>query len=304
MINFDFDFIQNHKCNLLMKRLINLSVATVLIVAVSCKEAPKKVIKTPKEKRESELKYTERIQNEFAKIIEIADVEGSILLFDFQKEKYYSNDLEWAKKEFLPASTFKVPNTIIALETGAIESDTTTFIWDGKPRKMEEWNKTMTLNEAFQVSCVPCYQEVAREIGYDRMKQYLGRFNYGNMQFTAKTVDKFWLEGKSGISQYQQIDFLERFYHDGLGVSERTTNLAKKIMVIDTRNSYVLSGKTGWSAENGNDNGWFVGYVEVGTDVYFFATNVRPKPGFNMERFADIRVDITKAALQGAGIIK
>lgn len=286
-----------------MKRCINIGVLAVLFLAFACKESPKKVIKTPKEKRESELKYTERIQKAFAHILDTSNLEGSILLFDFQKEKYYSNDLEWAKTERLPASTFKIPNTIIALETGAIESDSSMFIWDGKPRAMKVWEKDMNLDEAFQVSCVPCYQEVARTIGYDRMKQYLGRFNYGNMEFTPRTIDQFWLEGKSGISQYQQIDFLERFYHDGLGVSERTTKLAKKIMVIDEEEKYTLSGKTGWSVSGNQDNGWFVGYVEVGQKVYFFATNVNPKPERNMDDFGAKRIDATKAALKEAGLI-
>lgn len=287
-----------------MKSFSNICIVALLLIAVACKESPVKEIKTPKEKRESEIKYTERIQKEFARLIETSNVEGSILLFDFQKEKYYSNDFEWAKIERLPASTFKIPNTIIALETGAIESDTSMFFWDGKPRKMKMWEKDMNLDEAFQISCVPCYQEVAREIGYDRMKQYLGRFNYGNMIFNKNTIDLFWLEGNSGISQYQQIDFLERFYHDGLGVSERTTKMAKEIMVIDEQDSYTLSGKTGWAVSNGKDNGWFVGYVEVDKKVYFFATNLNPKPTLNIDRFAEVRIDITKAALKAAGLIK
>lgn len=287
-----------------MKSIINISLVAILFLAFACKEAPKKVVKTPKEKRESEVKYTERIQQAFADILDSSKLDGSILLFDFQKEKYYSNDLEWAKTEHLPASTFKIPNTIIALETGAIESDTSMFHWDGKPRKMKVWDKDMDLDEAFQISCVPCYQEVAREIGYARMKQYLGRFNYGNMVFTPSSLDMFWLEGKSGISQYQQIDFLERFYHDGLGVSERTTTIAKKIMVIDDEESYTLSGKTGWAVANNLDNGWFVGYVEVGDNVYFFATNVNPKPELALDKFGEARIDATKAALKAAGLIK
>ena len=286
-----------------MKSCINLGVLAVLFLAFACKESPEKVIKTPKQKRESELKYTERIEKAFAHILDTSNLDGSILLFDFQKEKYYSNDLEWAKTERLPASTFKIPNTIIALETGAIESDSSLFVWDGKPRAMKVWEKDMSLDEAFQLSCVPCFQEVARTIGYDRMKQYLGRFNYGNMEFTPSTIDQFWLEGKSGISQYQQIDFLERFYHDGLGVSERTTKMARKIMVIDEKENYILSGKTGWSVADNLDNGWFVGYVEVGQKVYFFATNVNPKPELNMDDFGAKRIDATKAALKEAGLI-
>lgn len=290
-----------------MKITTLISLAFLLSILFSaCKEEVKeKIVKsTPKEKRESEKKFTERVQKAFAEIIDTSNVEGSILLFDFQKEKYYSNDLVWAEKEHLPASTFKIPNTIIGLETGAIQSDTSVFKWDGKPRSMKAWEKDLTLSEAFDVSCVPCYQQLARTIGYDKMKQYLNRFNYGAMEVTPKTLDKFWLEGNSKISQYQQIDFIERFYHDGLGVSEHTTNTMKKIMVMEETENYVLAGKTGWSFQNNIDNGWFVGYIEVGEKVYFFAVNVIPKEGFNINNFGEYRVNIARKALSEAGLMK
>lgn len=284
------------------------SIGYILFFAVfftACKEEVKVEKKsTPKEKRETEKNYTTRIQKAFAEIIDTSNLEGSVLLFDFQKEKYYSNDFEWAKTERLPASTFKIPNTIIALETGVMSSDTSVFIWDGKPRRLKVWEKDMTLGEAFDVSCVPCYQEVARSIGYDRMKQYLNRFNYGDMDVTKQTIDKFWLEGNSKISQYQQIDFIERFYHDGLGISENTSTIMKKIMVIEETDHYVFAGKTGWAIRNNTDNGWFVGYIELDQKVYFFAVNVTPKDGFDMDNFAEYRVNIAKKALSEAGLMK
>jgi len=284
-----------------LKQLASFFLLTVFVAACKNPVAVKKM--TPKEKLESEKNYTTRLTKEFASLIDGEKLKGSILLFDFQKEKYYSNDLEWAKVERLPASTFKIPNTIIALETATLQSDTSRFIWDGKPREMKDWEKNLTLMEAFKVSCVPCYQEVARNIGYDKMKQYLRRFSYGNMIFTKETVDRFWLEGKSVISQYQQIDFIERFYHDGLGISERTTNITKKIMLMEQTENYSFYGKTGTSENKGIINGWFVGFLEVGTKVYFFALNVEPKGNATMESFRNQRIELTKKALKVAGLM-
>lgn len=276
---------------------------SVLCFITSCETTPKLKAKTIKQKLESEVNFTNRIQADFDTLISEANLVGSILLFDFQKEKYYSNDFEWAKVERSPASTFKIPNTIIGLETGVLEGDSSFFKWDKEPRARKSWEKDMYLGEAFKESCVPCYQEIARSIGYDRMRQYLSRFNYGDMVFTPKNIDRFWLEEPSKISQYQQIDFLERFYHDGLGVSEHATNVTKEIMLIEQTKKYSLSGKTGWSTLEDKDNGWFVGYVLRGQKIYFFATNVNPKKGSDINVFAKKRVDVTRAALKSALLI-
>ena len=74
-------------------------------------------------------------------------------------------------------------------------------------------------------------------------------------------------------------------------------------MVIEEQDNFRLSGKTGWSIRNGNNNGWFVGYVEKDNNVYFFATNVEPEEEFNMDMFPMIRKEITYKALKQLNII-
>ena len=147
----------------------------------------------------------------FQQIIDSSLVKGAVLIYDPQKNTYYSNDFDWAKTGHLPASTFKIPNSIIALETGVVENDSTLFKWDGKKRALAIWEKDMILHEAFHRSCVPCYQEIARKIGVARMKAHLRKFDYGYMLVDSSNLDIFWLEGASRINQFQQIDFLSRF---------------------------------------------------------------------------------------------
>lgn len=101
------------------------------------------------------------------------------------------------KTEKLPASTFKIPNSIIAVELGIIENDTTILKWNGEQRKMDIWEKDLSFKDAFRISCVPCYQEIARKIGTIKMKEYLEKFEYKNMIFDSLTIDNFWLEGNS-----------------------------------------------------------------------------------------------------------
>lgn len=256
------------------------------------------------DKNEGEMIEREIIVPAFQSIIDSAEVTGSILIYDVKADKYYSNDFEWANKGYLPASTFKITNSIIALETGVVESDSTIFEWNGEKRRLRNWEQDLTLKKAFHFSCVPCYQEVANKIGVKNMTQYLAKLKYGDMKVDSATIDLFWLEGESRISQFQQIEFLKRFYHSELKISERTFSIMKKMMVMEANDTYTLSGKTGWSIRNGNNNGWFVGYIENQNNTYFFATNVEPKRQFDMNMFPMIRTDLTARAFQQMEIIK
>ncbi len=241
-------------------RTVKLLIFLSFLSAWSCanKETP-----TTNETRDSE-KERLVVAPIFQEILDSAQVMGSILLYDLKEREdiYYSNDFEWAKKGFLPASTFKITNSIIALETGVVENDSTLFKWDGQKRRIKDWEQDLIFKQAFHLSCVPCYQEVARKIGPERMKEHLDKFKYGNMQLDSSNIDMFWLQGSSQISQFQQIDFLKRFYHSKLPISKRTEQIAKKLIVIEETPDYKISGKTGWSIREGNNNGWFVGFVE------------------------------------------
>lgn len=241
---------------------------------------------------------------EFQTIIDSANVVGSILIYDSEGDKFYSNDFNWAKNGKLPASTFKIPNSIIALETGTVENDSTLFKWNGEKRRLRDWEQDLIFRDAFHFSCVPCYQEIARKIGVENMTEYLNKLVYGDMKVDSANIDLFWLEGDSRISQFQQIDFLKRFYQSELPISERSETIMKRMIVIEENDNYRLSGKTGWSIRNGNNNGWFVGYLETRNKTYFFATNVEPEQQFDMDMFPMIRKDLTFKAFEHLGIIK
>ncbi|MCX2743340.1 class D beta-lactamase [Mangrovivirga sp. M17] len=246
----------------------------------------------------------EKVVNEFQTILDSASITGSILIYDLGTGKYYSNDFERSRKGFLPASTYKIPNSIIALETGVVDNENSVFKWDGKKRGLKVWEQDLTLKEAFHLSCVPCYQEVARKIGVKTMNEYLDKFKYGNIKVDSTTIDVFWLEGESSIDQFQQIDFLQRLYQSKLPISQRTESIMKQMMVIEETEQYRISGKTGWSTRQGNDNGWFVGYIEVQDSVYFFATNVEPTIEFEMSSFPKIRQEVTYKALKQMRLIE
>lgn len=241
---------------------------------------------------------------EFQTIIDSAHVNGAVLIYDLQEEKYYSNDFVWANKGQLPASTFKIPNSIIALETGIMQSDSTLIKWNGEKRGNINWEQDLIFKEAFHYSCVPCYQEIAHKIGYKAMREYVDLYNYGTIKVDSTTIDNFWLVGESRINQFEQLDFLQSFYHSTLPISKRTDSIMKKIIVLEETNQYKISGKTGWSFDKGIDNGWFVGYIETKGLTYLFATNIEPKENLDMNKFPRARKDITYQALRHLKIIE
>lgn len=265
------------------KRLLVLVVLTKVIVGC---DSPK-----------SGSKLDESYKTTFDKILEAQDVNGSILIYDPQKKIYYSNDFHWANTGFLPASTFKIPNAIVAMETSTISNDSTIIKWDGKKRAFESWEKDLTFREAFQASCVPCFQEIARKIGVENMENYLNKLRYPTMDVREETIDNFWLRGNSKITQMEQIDFLQRFYTKKLPILNSTRDKMLKLFEIEKTPEYTLSGKTGWSYNEKDNNGWFVGFYQRGERIYYFALNVVPKDVNNMEQFATARVNAIREAL-------
>ncbi len=230
-------------------------------------------------------------------------VAGAVLVHDFGNGITYSNDYEWANKGHIPASTFKIPNSIIALELDIVHDENTIIAWDSIPRAMEIWNADLTLKEAFQRSCVPCYQEFARKIGLKNMTVYLKKLSYPNMVVTPANLDYFWLDSDSKISQQQQIDFLEALYFKRLPIKPTTRQTMMKIMQVQQTPLYTLSVKTGWGQRSDSTIGWYVGFVETADNIFFFATSITPTTTTDMKKFGEARISLTRAALKQLGVL-
>jgi len=180
-----------------------------------------------------------------------------------------------------PYQHLKIANTLIRLKTGVLQDENTLMKWDGINRNVAAWNKDNTLQSTFRASCVPRYRELAQKIRLDRMRTFVDRARYGRMNIHTDNLGGFWLTGKSRISQMEEIDFLRRVYSGNMPFSERNRAILKKIMLITDTPVYKLYDRAGWAdATTDSPNiGWFVGYVEKGDDMYFFATNVEhPRP--------------------------
>jgi beta-lactamase class D len=205
-----------------------------------------------------------------------------------------------AAQPFLPASTFKIPHSLIALETGVAEdADRPVFKWDGTKRSIVDWNADQTLRSAFRLSTVWTYQEIARRIGAGRMREHVTRLGYGNRDIGGAPLDEFWLAGDLRISALEQIDFLARFVRGELPVSARSAEIVKGIMLAEEGEGYRIRAKTGLSLRTKPGVGWWVGWVERGGDVCLFALNM------DMTSMAEIakRQQVAKAILGELGML-
>ena len=187
---------------------------------------------------------------------------------------------ELSARRLSPCSTFKIYNTLIALRLGLLKgADDSWYTWDGVHRDIEEWNRNLTLREAFRVSAVPAFQALAREIGPERMKTYIDRIGYGNGDISSG-IDTFWLprSGKAGIliSANEQVALLNKLLDGRLPFSGKELKTLHEVMLVAETPKGKLYGKTGSgrSAEGEEELGWFVGFLESGGAEYVFACNI------------------------------
>ncbi|MCX6209006.1 MAG: class D beta-lactamase [Bacteroidetes bacterium] len=199
---------------------------------------------------------------------------------------------------YIPASTFKIVNSLIGLHTGKIVNTKMQIKWDGIDRGMPEWNKDLTMEEAFKVSCVPYYQEVARRIGKDTMQRWLDSLSYGTKKITSK-IDTFWLDNSLKIKPDEQLGLVKKLYFEQLPFHKTAMQAVKNVMVQEQNSNYTLAYKTGWGLnEKGKSIGWVVGWIEEDKHPSFFVLNIEGEKNIDM---VTIRKSILSNCLKDLG---
>lgn len=215
------------------------------------------------------------IDNSLKQYFDKYKVTGSFALLDNGQGQFTIYDSANYRKRYTPASTFKIVNSLIGLETGKIFDEKMVIKWDGKERWMKEWNQDLTMEQAFKFSAVPYYQEVARRIGKDTMQFWIDSLKYGNMNISGP-VDSFWLNNTLQVSPDEQLGLVKRLYFEQLPFQKRTQQVVRKVMLMEDNSLYKLSYKTGWGFdEKGENIGWVVGWIEENRHPYFFALLVK-----------------------------
>ena len=219
------------------------------------------------------------------------EVEGTIVIADERKEKpvLLAHNSKRAGTRFSPASTFKLPHTLFALDAGIVRDEFQTFTWDEIERFSSHWNKDQNLRSSIQHSVVWVFEGFAEELGEKREHDYLSKINYGNSQPTGKKP--FWINGDLKISATEQITFLQNLYHNKLPFDPKHLKLLKDLMILESETNWILRGKTGWNGKLA----WWVGWLETPSGTVFFATNLDTPKG---KRDLAKREQVTRAILR------
>ena len=197
---------------------------------------------------------------------------GTFALYDVPKDELTLVDAKRAETRYVPASTFKIANSLIALETGVVKDENEVIPYGGRPQPLKIWENDMSMREAITVSNVPIYQELARRIGLKRYHDWLDRLDYGNRQ-TGTALETFWLDGPLEISAIEQAHFVARLALSQLPLSGRSQSIVRDILKLESKGSLTLYGKTGWRSSSTPQLGWWTGWVSNGGKITTFSLN-------------------------------
>jgi beta-lactamase class D len=231
------------------------------------------------------------------------NAKGTFAILDNSSNNFTVYNLaRYRDSAYAPASTFKIVNGLIGLQTGVVENDSMVIKWDGVQRAFPQWNKDLTFYDAFRASAVPYFQEVARRIGRDTMQHWLDTLAYGSKKITSR-MDTFWLDGSLLIRPDEQMGLVKKLYFNQLPFHQLNQETVKKAMLMEDQPAYKLWYKTGWIPNTKNGQlGWVVGFIEENRHPYFFVLNLESAaPGFDMPV---ARMQILKGALTKLGFLK
>lgn len=253
------------------------------------------------------------IDDSFKKYFDDNQVTGTFGIYDNAHNQFIIYNLgRFKDSAYLPASTFKIVNSLIGLETGRIRDEKMVIKWDGVTRlypngdTAKDWNKDLTMAEAFKASAVPYYQEVARRIGKDTMQHWLDTLGYASRYGKPKitgSIDSFWLDNSVKITADEQVGLVKALYFGQLPFQKRTQDIVRNVMAQDTASGkYKLYYKTGWGfKEDAKALGWVTGWIEENKHVYFFALNAEGPHNTDMKA---VRLNILKGILNQQGFFQ
>ncbi|MDD3342995.1 MAG: penicillin-binding transpeptidase domain-containing protein [Sulfurospirillaceae bacterium] len=196
--------------------------------------------------------------------------DGTAVILDINssQEEVYGT---FANERLNPCSTFKILNSLIALDTHVIKDENEIIPWDKQIRMYDFWNKDHSMRSAIAVSTVWFYQELARRIGSERMQKMVEKANYGNHD-TSKTLINFWLtDGSLKISPQEQALFMAKLMENSLPFSQRAMAIVKDILMLEKNEKSTFAGKTG----SCGGVGWFVGFIEEPQSTRVFAFTLK-----------------------------
>ncbi|MCW3121099.1 MAG: Crb2 [Flavipsychrobacter sp.] len=277
-----------------------LSVVLLAILFASCRDARLKEHK------------------EWGKYFEDKGIKGAcFILRDNNHESIHYYNKERCLQRVLPASTFKVFISLVALETAVATDDQLVIKWDSIQRK-PDWDKDMNMREALTASSEPYFKELIRRIGPARMQHYLDTTRYGNMKISGN-LDEIWTNDSLRVSADEVTGFLKKMYFAELPFSERSQRIVKTMMLREQNARFNIYYKTGTGIVGDKMTRWVTGFAEridhvkedaasmnksdVRNYPYFFAMNFDLPTSDTSKDWSQVRLDIMHAILTDYGAL-
>lgn len=227
-------------------------------------------------------------------------VEGTFMLFNNSQGSFKVYNIDRAKERFLPASTFKIFNSLVGFETGVIKDTAMVIPWDSIVRSRPQINQSLSMQQAFRLSSVPYFQEVARRITKPVMQKWLDTVKFGNMKISR--IDTFWLDNSLQVSPDEELGFVKKLYFDQLPFHKLSMQWVRNVMLMEKTPKYSLSYKTGWGIVGKKQIGWVTGWIEENGHPTFFVLNIESEdPKIDM---VNVRMNILKNILKEAGYLE
>jgi beta-lactamase class D len=248
------------------------------------------------------------LRDDFKQFFDSCGVDGSVAIYDVKNQKWFVSDTLGINQETLPASSFKIMNLLIALETQTIRDENEVVRWMGRTDTVKygyrpDIYKDMSVKEAFETSAGWVFVELAKKIGKEEYQAYLKKCNYGNNRLNEQDAD-FWNFGDFAISPRNQVEFVNQLYQETLPFSKKNMAIVKQVMLSEQTDAYTLRAKTGWTRANNINTGWWTGYLETEKGTYIFATRLLQDRNQNRSDFGTCRKDITKKVFKELGILE
>jgi beta-lactamase class D len=232
---------------------------------------------------------------------------GTFGLFDNGQGQFtIYNVARFSDSAYLPASTYKIINSLIGIETGRVKDGGTVIAWDSISHGRPECDSNMTMYSAFRISCPPWYQELARRIGKDTMQHWIDTLGYAQRhgKFAIQNnLDTFWLDNSAKVTADEQLGLVKKLYFDQLPFQKRTQRIVRDMMLWESNANYRLSYKTGWGfTDNDHALGWIIGWIEENNHPYFFALQVESAD--RKYNLTTVRLKILKDILKQYGFME
>ncbi|MBX9388158.1 penicillin-binding transpeptidase domain-containing protein [Streptomonospora nanhaiensis] len=243
-----------------------------------------------------------RVRSDLESVFTDAGVNGTFVAYDSGTGEMTVVNPEEMDERVRPASTFKIPNSLISLQAGAVEDADEVVPYGGEPQRVDKWEHDMSMREAIRISALPIFQELARRVGHEDMASWVERFDYGNADIGGpERIDRFWLHGPLEISAAEQALFLDRMVAGDLPVDEAHVETLHSMVRQDIGDAEgrELYWKSGWADGPELMPGWMVGWVADGEDVTTFALRLE----MESDSHADLREPMTRELLDELGVL-